>query len=284
MKTRIKTQISGLIAAVVMSITVQAQTLLTQSFKVSGNCGMCEKTIEKAAIKQGASKADWNKDTKILTVQFNSTKYTADHILKGVAYAGYDNENYLAPDEAYNNLHDCCKYDRVKVKKAQPSSTKSAGTDTETKTRTETSQKANELHQVYEKYFSLKDALVKDNSKQAAIKGKELLDVLTEVKMEKLGDKEHIAFMKQLSGLKTDAGKIADTKDLAKQRDQFTSLSAKMYELMKVIRPSYPVYLDHCPMFNDGKGADWISKESAIKNPYYGSQMMSCGKVKETLK
>jgi hypothetical protein len=284
MITKFKIQITGIIAALGISLSGLSQTTITQSFQVSGNCGMCEKTIEKAAIKQGASKADWNKDTKVLSVQFNTKKVRADDILKGVAYAGYDNEKYLAPDEAYTNLHECCKYERAKEKKEQHTSVTSSGKETETKAKTETRQKANELDQVYEIYFSIKDALVKDNSKQAALKGKDLLNALADVKMEKLGDKEHLVFMKQLSGLKTDAGKIAESKDLAKQREQFTGLSEKMYELMKAIRPAYPVYLDHCPMFNDGKGADWISKESAIKNPYYGSEMLSCGKVKETLK
>jgi hypothetical protein len=37
-------------------------------------------------------------------------------------------------------------------------------------------------------------------------------------------------------------------------------------------------------MFNDGKGANWLSKENAIKNPYYGSSMLSCGKTTETIK
>ena len=53
---------------------------------------------------------------------------------------------------------------------------------------------------------------------------------------------------------------------------------------MKVIKPAYLVYYDHCPMYNDGKGGDWISKESSIKNPFYGSQMLTCGKIVETLK
>ena len=57
-----------------------------------------------------------------------------------------------------------------------------------------------------------------------------------------------------------------------------------MFEVMKVIKPAYLVYYDHCPMYNDGKGGDWISKESSIKNPFYGSQMLTCGKIVETLK
>ena len=40
----------------------------------------------------------------------------------------------------------------------------------------------------------------------------------------------------------------------------------------------------HCPMANNGKGADWLSKENEVKNPYYGSMMLGCGKVTETIK
>ena len=57
-----------------------------------------------------------------------------------------------------------------------------------------------------------------------------------------------------------------------------------MYALIKVSKISEPVYYNNCPMFNDGKGANWLSKESAVKNPYYGSQMMTCGKTVETIK
>ena len=42
-----------------------------------------------------------------------------------------------------------------------------------------------------------------------------------------------------------------------------------------------PVYLDHCPMYEGG--ADWLSRDKAIRNPYYGSQMLTCGSVKETI-
>ena len=37
-----------------------AQKTKTETFKVSGNCGMCEKKIEKAAKSAGATYAEWN--------------------------------------------------------------------------------------------------------------------------------------------------------------------------------------------------------------------------------
>ena len=62
------------------------------------------------------------------------------------------------------------------------------------------------------------------------------------------------------------------------------SLSKNMYELIKVAKPAETVYYQFCPMANDGKGANWLSKENGIKNPYYGSQMLTCGKTVETIK
>jgi hypothetical protein len=53
---------------------------------------------------------------------------------------------------------------------------------------------------------------------------------------------------------------------------------------MKVSKQRTPIYYQFCPMENDGKGAKWISKDETIKNPYYGSQMLSCGKTVETIK
>lgn len=251
-------------------------------YKVAGNCGMCEKTIETAAKVKGVTKADWNVDSKILSLTYNSKKISADAILKKVAYAGYDNEKYLAPEEAYSKLHECCKYERTGKKESR--TTEHKNHETKTEDHSAHQQKKNELENVYALYFDVKDALIKDDSKQTGSKSKNLLDALEGVKMEKLGNKEHEAFMKYLSELKTDAGHIAESKDIEQQRENFTSLSAKMFELMKIAKPSYTVYLDHCPMYNDGKGADWISKESPIKNPYYGSKMLTCGKVKETVK
>lgn len=114
MKTNVKSILAG--TALIMGLTASAQTSTSITYKVLGNCGMCEKTIEKAALKKGVTKADWDKNTKILSLEFNAKKTSADEILKSVANAGYDNEKYTAPDAAYNKLPECCQYERVKVK------------------------------------------------------------------------------------------------------------------------------------------------------------------------
>ncbi|MBK8425088.1 MAG: cation transporter [Lewinellaceae bacterium] len=82
-------------------------------FKVLGNCGMCRKTIEKAALGAGATTATWDMNTDLLAVAFDEKKTTTDAIQKAIAKAGYDNAGYKADDNAYNNLHGCCQYDRT---------------------------------------------------------------------------------------------------------------------------------------------------------------------------
>ena len=90
----------------------RAQTARQESLKVSGNCGMCKKTIEAAAVKGGALTAEWNKDTKQLTFTFNDSKDAVLAVQQSVADAGYDTRDVKASDAAYGKLPGCCQYDR----------------------------------------------------------------------------------------------------------------------------------------------------------------------------
>ena len=96
-----------------IATTSFSQKTKTETFQVSGNCGMCEAKIEKAAKAAGASYADWNKDTKVITVKYSSTSSNLAKIQKSIADAGYDNVGVKTTTEAYDKLHDCCKYDRT---------------------------------------------------------------------------------------------------------------------------------------------------------------------------
>jgi copper chaperone CopZ len=93
-----------------------AMTAKTESFFVNGLCEMCQDRIEKAASIDGVSKADWNIETKILTLVYDPSSVRSDDILKSISAAGHDNEKFRAPDDVYNNLPACCKYDRSLTK------------------------------------------------------------------------------------------------------------------------------------------------------------------------
>lgn len=84
----------------------------TEKIKVWGECGMCKNKIEKAAKEAGASFAEWNSESKELTVTYAASS-NAGKIEKAVAAVGYDTRNVRASDETYSKLHSCCKYDRT---------------------------------------------------------------------------------------------------------------------------------------------------------------------------
>lgn len=284
-----------LAGAVVLFSTTACQSQInnakTEIVKVYGNCGMCETTIEKAANKKKISKADWNEETKMATVTYDSKKTTLDAVLKNIALAGYDNQSFLAPDAAYNKLPGCCKYDREKKQTAmvtQPAKDTAAPKQNHANHQHDgmnnAAQETNLLTAVFDNYFSLKDALVKTDGNTASAKAKDLQTAINAIKMDKLPMNVHTVWMKILNDLKEDAEHINGTKDISRQRDHFMSLSKNMYELIKVAKPTETVYYQFCPMANDGKGANWLSKEIGVKNPYYGSQMLTCGKTVETIK
>ncbi|MBK7959472.1 MAG: DUF3347 domain-containing protein [Bacteroidetes bacterium] len=130
----------------------------------------------------------------------------------------------------------------------------------------------------------LKDAFVAGNVNLVNKRAKFLNQAITEFPMGTLTASDHMLWMKHYDALIKTTSMIALSKKIESQRGKFEVLSDHLFAIMKVIKPSMAVYQQHCPMYHDGKGADWISKESGIKNPYYGSMMLSCGSVKEILK
>ncbi|ASS50873.1 MAG: mercury transporter [Candidatus Fluviicola riflensis] len=250
-----------------------------ERYKVAGNCDMCKKTIENAASKKGVAEAEWNKETKVLTLTYDEQKTTSNEVLKRIAYAGYDNEKFLAPDDAYAKLAECCRYDRMK-KEAVVSIEPVKEPAEETVQEPET--KKNLLEDVYAAYFATKDALVKDDGATTSAKANELAKAIRAVDMKAMSAEEHAAWMKIEKGLLMHAEHIGETKDIEHQREHFVLLSKNLYSVVKVLKADQTIYYQHCPMYNGG--ADWLSKENAVKNPYYGSSMLTCGKTTETIK
>ncbi len=290
MKAIIIMAVVGLLSTTISQ--AQIKNAKTETVKVNGDCGMCETTIEKVGNKKKQYKTEWDADTKLAIITYDTKKTSLDAILKNIALSGYDNVKYLAPDEAYYKLPDCCQYKREKKAMVKTNTelttdamaSKSTHTDHTQGNNTMEIQEASQLKAVFVNYFALKDALVKTDGNTASASGAALLTALDAVEMGKLKMEEHTVWMKVEKALKTDAQHIKENKDTEHQREHFISLSKNMYELIKAAKPAETVYYQFCPMANDGKGANWLSKESAIKNPYYGSQMLSCGKVVETIK
>ena len=122
-------------------------------------------------------------------------------------------------------------------------------------------------------YYNLKDALVASNANTASLNAAEFVKALN-------GLDSSIMKSESRTALLNDAVAISQSKDLNTQRIKFATLSANMFALAKTVKLSAdPIYQQYCPM----KKASWLSDVKAIKNPYYGSAMLTCGSVKETL-
>ena len=148
---------------------------------------------------------------------------------------------------------------------------------------TESKKEADQMQSVFNNYFEVKDALVSTNASAAAAKGANLVSSLKAIKMNELPMDVHMVWMKVMKELESDAQKIANSKKIEDQRKALILVTKNIYALMKVAKTETPTYYQFCPMANGGKGANWLSKENEVKNPYYGSMMMSCGSTVETI-
>lgn len=261
-----------------VSINAQIKNKKTETVKIFGNCDMCKANIEKAGNIKKTAEVSWDKDSRMATISYDASKTNTDEILKRIALVGYDSDKFLAPDSTYDALHSCCQYDREAKEEVVMDHKESH--DHEPKTMVEMQVTGNQLEAVYTNYFLLKDALVKTDASTAATKATEMLVTLEAVQMDKLPMDVHMVWMKVMKNLVADTKEIASNTDVKKQRTFFKTVSTNMYDLMKVSKSETPTYYQYCPMVK----ANWLSKEAAVKNPYYGASMLTCGSTVETIK
>lgn len=125
-------------------------------------------------------------------------------------------------------------------------------------------QNSNEL---LDKYYEVKNALVDGDAKRATEATSSLLNNL----------KNEDAF-NQKEALVKATEKLVKAGDLEKQRAAFSTVSELMWLWVQKNKDiQKDVYYDYCPM----KKAYWLSAEPAIRNPYYGSKMLTCGSIKD---
>jgi outer membrane receptor for ferrienterochelin and colicin len=87
----------------------------TVSFRVSGACEICKDRIEKALKIRGVRSANWNVDSKMLTLVYSPTIISLLKVNKIVVGVGHDTELEKAKDAVYNELPECCHYRKKEV-------------------------------------------------------------------------------------------------------------------------------------------------------------------------
>ena len=130
------------------------------------------------------------------------------------------------------------------------------------------------ISKLYQNYISIKDALVTDNSDAASKAANEFIKSVSMVDYKVLSEGN-------LDVLRKDASSIAESRSIETQRESFAKLSANMIELAKKFKMAdTSVFVLYCPM----QDASWLSAQKEVKNPFYGSAMLTCGSMKSELK
>ncbi|PVW13484.1 DUF3347 domain-containing protein [Marixanthomonas spongiae] len=135
---------------------------------------------------------------------------------------------------------------------------------------------------IIENYLKIKNALVASNEDEAATAGGMLESNFKEFDKSPYSSEEQ----KELTDIITDAIEHAEhisESPLEHQREHFDLLSKDLIDMIAITGTDKKLYQDYCPMYNNNKGAAWLSTTKEIKNPYFGSKMMNCGKIQKEI-
>jgi hypothetical protein len=142
-----------------------------------------------------------------------------------------------------------------------------------------------QLGKVFTSYVSLKDAFVASDTEKVKSQASTTSQAVAAVDMKFLSGAAHNDWMSYLTTIQTSLKEIESAADIEIQRKAFSTLSENLYKSIKAFGlGGTEAFYDFCPMAFNNEGAYWLSDKTAIRNPYFGDAMLTCGVVKETLK
>lgn len=145
-----------------------------------------------------------------------------------------------------------------------------AAADTATATQSRVEITDSVKSRVLADYLRLKNALVASDSTAAGAAAVSLAGSLSNVQ----GCDDAVKM----------AGSIQKAATLEQQRAGFVAINKQVIPVMEQVDvKSGKLFVQFCPMANDGKGAYWLSAEKHVRNPYYGDDMLECGAVEKVI-
>ncbi|MEO0469449.1 MAG: efflux RND transporter periplasmic adaptor subunit [Bacteroidota bacterium] len=133
-------------------------------------------------------------------------------------------------------------------------------------------------------YMQVKDALVLSDPTLTQEKSRIFLEKINEPDAEMLAGEARAFWQQQQSAIRQHAQKISQIEDVEAQREQFYFLSEALIQSLKTLGvKSEGLFIQYCPMALSDQGAEWLSREEEIRNPYFGDRMLSCGTVEGEL-
>lgn len=139
-----------------------------------------------------------------------------------------------------------------------------------------------QLGKIVETYLPLKDRMVATELADKALLVP-LQEALTKVNMSLVRGDAHVYWMQQLEAVQAHANTLLKKDDVEAQRKQFGFLSQALINALTAFGVEGTYYVQHCPMAFDNAGANWLSNEEQIRNPYFGELMLKCGSVTDEL-
>jgi len=167
---------------------------------------------------------------------------------------------------------------------------KEATTTLDNETQLETTKNSNDMAMndsqesnaevILKDYFNLKDALVNDDQAEAKDLGMSLSKSLSSFDTSIYSDKEQTEIQIITKNAQKHAEEISKN-EIASQREHFKVLSKNITDMVAITGTEVRLYEQFCPMYDGGTA--WLSTKEEIRNPYFGSQMLKCGKVQREI-
>ena len=140
------------------------------------------------------------------------------------------------------------------------------------------------LQPIFQEYLLMKDALTADDFSKAKKSGINLQTELSKIKMSLFTGEAHTIWMKHSKKIQEALKHVQHFSTIEEIRKVFQIISDEMIAITNSFKPNDKIiYIEHCPMANENKGADWLSLEKEIKNPYFGKKILKCGEVKKII-
>ena len=140
----------------------------------------------------------------------------------------------------------------------------------------------NATNTIIDNYLQLKNALVADDQEAAAQAGGKLVDEFENFDKSNYSSEEQQELTDIIEDAKEHAEHIAESA-IDHQREHFDILSKDVIDMIAITGTNKKLYQDFCPMYNNNKGAQWLSATKEIKNPYFGSKMIDCGNIQKEI-
>ncbi len=143
---------------------------------------------------------------------------------------------------------------------------------------------AGNLNLLFNAYIPFKDRLVESDAGGSFKESQNLVKQIESVDMGLFSGDTHEYWMDKSQLVKTSLKEIKQNASIDDIRKSFVPISENLIKIFKAFGTgNNKAFVQFCPMANQDIGAFWLSTDKQIKNPFYGSMMLSCGETRDTI-